>query len=89
MHHDADGQLLPALKLAKNLKLDEFESSIGAAALEVEQETPAQIMFNVGLPAWLGATAGLVGAGAALAPALGVGFLSGLTFYLVRTWSQT
>lgn len=89
MHDDGDNQHPPSIDLSKNWSPDEAEQSIGAAALEAKPDTPAQIVFNVSLPASLGATAGLMGAGAALGPALGVGLLSGLAFYFVRSRSQT
>lgn len=88
MHDDVENQLLRSPDLTKNGQPGEAEVSVGATALEAEPDTPTQIIFNIGFPAWLGTTAGLMGAGAALGPALGVGFLSGLAFYIVRSRSQ-
>jgi hypothetical protein len=89
MHDDEENQFFRSPDLTKKWQPDETQPSVGAAVLEAKPDTPTQIIFNVGFPAWLGATAGLLGAGAALGPALAVGFLSGLTFYFVRSRSQT
>lgn len=88
MHSDEEKGQPSRLQLSKSPNLASAQGLGSFQSHPVWPETPFQIGLRNGLPALLGAAAGLAVAGAPLYLALAVGFVSGLAFTFLRIRSQ-